>query len=77
MLNFQIGNLVSLMLLGEKMCINLMALPWAKLFRPFRANKNKGLPVIIGFRLVPTLCVGMLLWDALRPDTVAPWGNSP
>ena len=23
MLNFQIGNLVSLMLLGEKMCINI------------------------------------------------------
>ncbi|MBF8278453.1 MAG: hypothetical protein HW390_3526, partial [Candidatus Brocadiaceae bacterium] len=25
------------------------ALPWAMLFRPFRANRNKGLVVIIGF----------------------------
>jgi len=35
--------------LNEKMCINMWAAPWAKLFRPFRANKNKGLPVITGF----------------------------
>jgi len=30
------------------MCINLWALPWANLFSPFRARRNKGFEVIIG-----------------------------
>ncbi|MBF8277937.1 MAG: hypothetical protein HW390_3010 [Candidatus Brocadiaceae bacterium] len=29
------------------------------------------------FRLVPTLCVGMLLWDAPRHDTIASMGQLP
>ncbi|HJW87530.1 MAG TPA: hypothetical protein VJ440_12930, partial [Candidatus Brocadiaceae bacterium] len=35
--------------LSEKMCISLWALPWAEVFRLFRANRKKGLAAIIGF----------------------------